>query len=187
MNLPSPALLGALFGASELALALFLRAKPGSSAQDKGSLRILWLVIAASIGLAILAVTRLPGLGFPDSAISYPVGVALFFCGLFLRWFSIFYLGRFFTVNVAIAADHRVVDTGPYRYVRHPSYTGALLAFVGYGICLSNFASLLIILLPVSAAFHHRMRIEESALSHALGQAYTQYCTRTKRLLPFVY
>jgi protein-S-isoprenylcysteine O-methyltransferase len=186
MHLPSAAVLGPIFGVSEVGLSLFLRAKSGSNAQDKGSLRILWLMILAGVSLAIFSTHWLPGLGFPDTGVSYPIGVSLFFSGLLLRWFSIIYLGRFFTVNVAIAEDHRVIDTGPYRYVRHPSYTGALLAFIGYGICLSNFASLVILLLPVFAAFLNRIRIEESALSNALG-AYMQYCKRTKRLIPYLY
>ena len=69
-------------------------------------------------------------------------GCALFRLGLMLRWYSIIYLGRFFTVNVAIHSGHEIIDTGPYRYIRHPSYTGALLAFLGLALTLANWVSL---------------------------------------------
>lgn len=187
MHLPSPAVLGPLFGISEILLGLFLRAKSDAQSRDKGSLRMLWLVILGSLFLAFVATKKLPGLGFAETGISYPLGVGLFFSGLLLRWISIIHLGRFFTVNVAIAKDHQLVDSGPYHYIRHPSYTGALLAFFGFGLCLSNLASLLLIMLPVSAAFLYRMRIEEAALSQALGDVYRDYCRRSKRLIPFIY
>ena len=65
----------------------------------------------------------------------YGAGLVLFAAGLSLRWYSVVYLGRLFTYDVAIAADHRVVDSGPYRYIRHPAYSGSLLTFVGLGVC----------------------------------------------------
>jgi hypothetical protein len=99
--------------------------------------------------------------------------VALFVGGMVLRWYSIIHLGRFFTVNVAIAADHQLVETGPYRFVRHPSYTGALLAFIGFAIVLRNWASVLVISLPIAFAFLYRINVEERALVQALGERYS--------------
>ena len=97
------------------------------------------------------------------------------------------YLGRLFTFDVAIAEDHRVIDTGPYRYVRHPTYTGSLLSFVGLGLCGGNLLSLVVLLVPITAAFLRRVAIEEAALTAALGARYADYVARTKRLVPFVY
>jgi protein-S-isoprenylcysteine O-methyltransferase Ste14 len=71
--------------------------------------------------------------------------------------------------------------------VRHPSYTGVLLAFVGFALSLRNWAALFVILLPIFAAFVYRMKVEEEALSRALGSSYTDYMRRTRRLVPFVY
>ncbi len=187
MHLPPPSILGPIFAIAEIALGIFMRAKSDAQSHDKGSLRMLWLVILASLYLGFQASHSFPMLGLADIGISYPIGVTLFFSGLCLRWFSIIYLGRFFTVNVAIAKDHRVIDTGPYRLIRHPSYTGALMAFLGFGLCLSNFASVLIIVLPVTAAFLYRIRIEEAALSDSLADAYRNYCQRSKRPIPFIY
>jgi protein-S-isoprenylcysteine O-methyltransferase Ste14 len=67
------------------------------------------------------------------------------------------------------------------------SYTGVLLAFVGFALTLGNWAALFVILLPIGVAFIHRMNVEENALSGALGPQYTDYMRRTKRLVPFIY
>jgi protein-S-isoprenylcysteine O-methyltransferase len=104
-----------------------------------------------------------------------------------LRWWAIITLGRFFTVDVTIEKDHELVERGPFRVVRHPSYTGVLLVFVGLGLSLGNWAALLVILLPIGVAFIHRMNVEEDALTGALGAHYTDYMRRTKRLVPFIY
>ncbi len=88
---------------------------------------------------------------------------------------------------MAIEKDHELVERGPFRIVRHPSYTGVLLAFVGLGLSLRNWAALLVILLPVGVAFIHRMNVEEDALSRALRTRYAEYMKRTKRLVPFIY
>ena len=130
---------------------------------------------------------RLPGGGTAASSSLQFAGVVLFVVGLLLRWWAIITLGRFFTVDVTIEKDHELVERGPFRVVRHPSYTGVLLAFVGLALTLGNWAALLVILLPISVAFIHRMNVEENALSGALGSQYTDYIRRTKRLVPFVY
>ena len=93
------------------------------------------------------------------------VGVALFVVGLLLRWWAIVTLGRFFTVDVTMRKVRELVERGPFRLVRHPSYTGVLLAFVGFALTLRNWGALLVILVPIFAAFIHRMNVEEEALS----------------------
>ncbi|PYL73808.1 MAG: hypothetical protein DMF22_00625 [Verrucomicrobia bacterium] len=80
-----------------------------------------------------------------------------------------------------------MIDSGPYRHIRHPTYTGALLAFVGLGFCFGNWLSILFLTVPIIAAFLWRIRIEERALTDALGEDYHAYAARTKRLIPFVY
>lgn len=107
--------------------------------------------------------------------------------GLALRWWAIVVLGRSFTVDVQIAPDHRLVESGPFRLVRHPSYTGVLLASFGFALSLCNWAALVIIMLPITAAFIRRMNVEEQALDAALGPTYADYIMRTKRLMPGFY
>jgi protein-S-isoprenylcysteine O-methyltransferase len=187
MHLPSAATLGLCYGLSEAALGIFKRSGSVSRDADRSSLRLLWVVILCSVTAAVLAAQLLPQAGSALLVRAYPVGVAVFAAGLALRWYSIVYLGRFFTVDVAIAEDHRVVDSGPYRFVRHPSYTGALLAFLGIGMCIGNWVSLLAVTVPIGWAFMRRIRVEEAALHAALGDSYAAYARRTKRLVPLAY
>jgi protein-S-isoprenylcysteine O-methyltransferase len=115
------------------------------------------------------------------------LGAGLFAVGTILRWWSIVHLGRFFSVDVAIASDHKVVETGPYRFVRHPSYTGLLLQCAGLGIVLRTTLSLLVIIVPTFLVLFHRIRVEEKALLANFGKDYEAYTRRTKRLLPGVF
>jgi protein-S-isoprenylcysteine O-methyltransferase len=104
-----------------------------------------------------------------------------------LRWYSIRVLGRFFTRDVAIRENHRIVRSGPYRILRHPSYSGYLLAVTGIAVALNNWAASAEILIVNLAIYVHRMRIEESALRLAFGDAYIAYQAETKMIVPFIY
>jgi protein-S-isoprenylcysteine O-methyltransferase len=162
------------------------RSKTGVS-QDRSTLRMLWIVIMASIFAAIYVATNLRSARIGNHHLLDPLAIILFVIGLVLRWWSIIILGRFFTVDVTIEKDHELVEAGPYRLVRHPSYTGVLVAFLGWGLALHNWLALLLLLLPISFAFVRRMKVEEEALRGALGERYASYMQRTRRLLPFIY
>lgn len=185
IELPSALYFFILLGVSEIGLALVKRSHTGKN--DGGSLGVLWSVIMACIAMAIYVSYTLPGFGYGFHLAGYALGALVFFFGMVLRWWAIIHLGRFFTVNVAIAKDHHVVSDGPYRLVRHPSYTGALLAFLGLGILVHNWLAALLLVVPITIAFLWRIHIEEQALSKALGPAYTDYMSRTKKLVPFLF
>lgn len=186
-TLPSPQYFFIVLGISELGLALFKRSGRSAQRKDKGSFGMLWAVIGVSIFLAIYISIAWPQFGHGVSLLSYGLGSLFFALGTGLRWWSIIHLGRFFTVDVAIAKDHTVVSDGPYRLVRHPSYSGALLGFLGLGLLVHNWLAAIPLLVPITVMFLWRMKVEEQALSAALGTAYTDYMARTKRLLPYVY
>jgi protein-S-isoprenylcysteine O-methyltransferase len=179
--------LGIVFCASELFLSLAKRSKATGLSKDRGSLWMLWAVIAVCIFLARTWVFMMPQDRSPFLQSLRPLGEGLVAMGLVLRWGSILYLGRYFTVDVSIAAGQRVVDTGPYRLIRHPSYTGALVAFLGLGILFNDWVSMGILMVPILIAFLRRISIEEAALKEGLGEAYGAYCARTKRLVPWIY
>jgi protein-S-isoprenylcysteine O-methyltransferase len=180
--------LGLVYLISELLLTVTRRSRSRTGTkQDRSTLRVLWVVIMASVAAGIYVAGNWPAATLPHGRMVAFAGVVLFIGGLLLRWWAIITLGRFFTVDVTIEKDHQLVERGPFRMVRHPSYTGVLLAFVGFALSLRNWAALLVILLPIGVAFIHRMNVEEEALSRALGGRYTDYIRRTKRLVPFVY
>lgn len=177
---------GLLF--SELALIWRKRASRAPSTRlDRGSHLLLWAIILGSIIAGNLAALSnvgpklLPGLPWRW------FGAGLFAFGTALRWWAIVHLGRFFSVDVAISSDHQVVDTGPYRVVRHPSYTGLLLQCAGLGVVLGTVLSFLIILVPTFFVLCHRIQVEERVLLANFGSGYAAYSRRTKRLLPGIF
>src|SRR5215211_1334456 len=181
-------LLGLIYLTSELLLMVTRRSRSRTGTkQDRSTLRVVWLVIVGSVAAGVYVAKQLPVAALPHQRSFAVAGVVLFVFGLLLRWWAIITLGRFFTVDVTIEKDHELVERDPFRVVRHPSYTGVLLAFVGVALSLGNWAALLVTLVPIGAAFIHRMNVEENALSGALGSKYTDYMRRTKRLVPFVY
>ena len=187
MHASISALLGLFYGLSEAGIGFMKRSRDDSVDADRHSLRLIWVTILLSLTAGFLASSHLSVAALNAGPELFWLGCALFVFGLALRWYSIFYLGRFFTVTVAIHSGHEIVDNGPYRLIRHPSYTGALLGFLGLALTLDNWASLALIMVPITWVFLRRMRIEERALANGLGRPYTDYMKRTKRLVPFVY
>jgi protein-S-isoprenylcysteine O-methyltransferase len=187
--------LGLLFFASEILLTVTRRSRSKSGTkQDKSTLGMIWVVIGLSItagifvaGSAFLWENGLWMFELPRGQAVTAAAVVLFAAGLILRWWAIVTLGKFFTVDVTIEKDHELVERGPFRWVRHPSYTGVLLAFLGWALTLRNWVAIAVVLLPIFVAFVRRMNVEEDALRGALGDRYSQYMGRTKRLIPLVY
>jgi protein-S-isoprenylcysteine O-methyltransferase len=179
-------LLTLLFFGSELTLAVLRRSrrKDGATRADRGSGLVLWFVISLAITAASSLSGNRPGrFPFPPSW-TRAVATVLLLGGVSIRWWAVITLGKFFTVDVATHDDHSLVDTGPFRFVRHPSYTGLLMEFCGFGVSLGNGASLLVLMVPVVAALAYRMQVEEAALRRVLGASYDAYCARTKRIIP---
>ena len=180
--------LGVLFGLSEFALAAFRRSRgDGTRREDRGSLALIWIVVVASI-TACIVISGSTDVGrFHLGAAGRAIGIAVFVAGLAIRWWSIVHLGRYFTVDVAIHEDHRLVTDGPYAFARHPSYTGALLATLALGILAHNVIGLVVLMVPVTAVMLHRIGIEERALRRAFGAEYVAYAARVKALVPGVW
>jgi len=115
------------------------------------------------------------------------LGLALIVIGVIIRLIIIKSLGSFFTANVTIKQNHKLKTDGFYRFLRHPSYTALLLSFIGFGISLNNWISLMIIVITILIVFINRIRIEEKVLIEYFGQEYLDYKKTTKALIPFIY
>jgi protein-S-isoprenylcysteine O-methyltransferase Ste14 len=147
-----------------------------------------------TFGLVVVSVAVAVNLGFRAAHVHSTVfggswapaavGLAVLAAGVTLRTWAILTLGRLFKFVVVIQEGHRVVASGPYRLLRHPSYTGALVAFLGVGIVLDNWLSMLALVLIPLLAILVRINVEEAALGNALGREYTIYASRTRRLVP---
>jgi protein-S-isoprenylcysteine O-methyltransferase Ste14 len=107
--------------------------------------------------------------------------------GVALRWWAILTLGNSFTFDVAVRSTQTVVHAGPYRLVRHPSYSGMLLTLFGVGRALANWSSVVSLLTFGLIGLLYRVWVEERALAEALDQPYVDYMRRTKRFIPFVF
>lgn len=114
-------------------------------------------------------------------------GLSLLIIGILIRGNAIRVLGKYFTGTVLIKSDHRLIRSGPYKHVRHPAYTGALLAHFGLGLSFSNWFTLGFSTIPFIAVALYRMRVEEQALREAFGSEYVDYSQTSKRLIPRVY
>jgi protein-S-isoprenylcysteine O-methyltransferase Ste14 len=147
----------------------------------------LWLAIASGLILAnVFQSTAVGLLGVPRD-VSMAAALSLLLCGLILRWTAILTLGRFFSPTVAVRPGQKVVQSGVFRHVRHPAYSGLLLAFCGAGVAYGNWLSLVVLLVPVMAALAYRIGVEERMLVGTFGHEYEEYRSRTKRLVPFIY
>jgi protein-S-isoprenylcysteine O-methyltransferase Ste14 len=107
--------------------------------------------------------------------------------GLIIRWVSIYKLKAFFTVTVSIQKDHKIVNSGIYKHIRHPAYLGSLISFLGLGMALQNWLSLLIIVFPIFGALSYRIYVEEKVLNREFGEEYARYVSHTKKIIPGIY
>src|SRR5205807_3258415 len=124
--------LGLIYLVSEVLLTITRRSRSRTGTkQDRSTLRMLWIIIMASVTAGVFVAGNWRAGALPHGRLFEITGAVLFAVGLLLRGGAIITLGRFFTVDVTIEKDHELVERGPFRMVRHPSYTGVLLAFVG--------------------------------------------------------
>lgn len=173
-----------VWGLIELRQGLHRRSEARSA--DDGSLMVVRL---AAIGGALLAAT-FAGLrfgAFPYSRVVLAISLLLVWSGIALRVWSFRTLGHYFTFVVMTSADQPVITSGPYRYLRHPSYLGIMLILTGISLSYGNWLSLAAIVLCSLVGFLNRIRVEEAALATTLGTRYTAYANGRKRLIPYVW
>lgn len=152
------------------------------------SRRLLRLTQLPALAMALIAAVVLPGLALPGNRFSFWIGgLALMCLGAALRRWAIVTLGRLFSGSITIQRDHHIVTTGPYRWLRHPSYTGGWMVMVGFGLGTGNALSLLLCLGLPLIGLVHRIEAEEAELASALPAEYTDYAARTRRMIPFLW
>jgi protein-S-isoprenylcysteine O-methyltransferase Ste14 len=163
------------------------RLRAGAQRQDHGSQLVLLCLVVAGFFLSTVPALQVPGTAITGAReLLFWVGILLIYAGMAFRFYAIHVLGRFFTTTVAVAPEQSVIESGPYRLIRHPSYTGLLILFFGYGLCLTNWLSLLVLIGCALIGLGYRIHVEERVLQAQLGQPYQDYMRRTKRLIPFV-
>jgi len=172
-----------------LALELLTRARSrlnGEGArEDRNSLLVVWFAVAGGLGAAFALAAQAQGAAIGVARWPlFVLGLVLMASGVAFRQWAILSLGRYFTVDVRVHSGQPVVQSGPYRWVRHPSYTGLLLTLAGVGLALGNWAALLVLFVLPPAGLVHRIRLEERALTEALGEPYRRFAATRARLVP---
>jgi protein-S-isoprenylcysteine O-methyltransferase Ste14 len=185
---PIPAV---LFGCTALVWMLTevrqgLRRRADAANSDRYSLMVVRASVLVGVLLAVWA-QRVTATQFAVTTLVFALSLALLWSGIALRWWCFRTLGLYFTFTVMTSSDQQVITTGPYELLRHPSYAAMLLALTGIGLTFGNWLSLLALLLLASLGFVNRIRVEEAALSRALGARYTTYASTRKRLIPYIW
>jgi protein-S-isoprenylcysteine O-methyltransferase Ste14 len=155
--------------------------------RDNGSLFAIYFLQLAGFGVAfsLWGSGHAPPPRLGPWALWAGAAVALF--GIVLRGWSVRTLGQYFTYVVKVSPDQKVVQTGPYRLIRHPSYTGGLLTGIGVGLSMRYGLGPLIVGGAILASYLIRIGVEERALAEGIGEPYRAYMRRTKRLIPFIW
>ena len=177
----------ALYGFFEIFMSRLQKDKREiSKSGDKGSIWLLTISITIGYWLSfIIAATKTGRIYHWNTFFLF--GSILAVIGLIIRVTSILQLKQQFTYTVTKIENHELVETGFYKIIRHPGYLGQLIIFLGISTCLSNWLSILLMLVPVLLGYLNRINVEEKFMAEQMGQIYLDYQKRTKRLIPAIY
>jgi protein-S-isoprenylcysteine O-methyltransferase Ste14 len=150
---------------------------------DHGSYWLILLIVWGSIIISFLA--RALNLGVFHNNLQF-IGLGCIFVGIVFREWAVLSLGRFFTVAVTVASGQILVKDGPYRWLRHPAYSGSILSLVGFPLALGTWPGFLAVLVLSLAGFLYRVKIEEKALLGGFGEEYREYMQHTWRFFPWI-
>ena len=118
---------------------------------------------------------------------TYYLGLTLSILGAMLWFWGHQTLGKYYSQALVIYEGHQLVERGPYRFVRHPSYTGLILVYLGIGLAAQSWAGEVVTLLATMIFAAYRIPVEEKALIKEFGEKYITYSRRVKRLIPFIF
>ncbi|WEB45427.1 MULTISPECIES: isoprenylcysteine carboxylmethyltransferase family protein [Streptomyces] len=157
------------------------------ASERRSTLVLLGMGVLGEAGAVALAWRRptVPLVG--DRTTAALVALPAVWAGLAVRWWAVRTLGTHFRATIDVRDDQPVIRTGPYRYVRHPSYTGGLLAVAGAATVLNDVPAWLVLTGSTLAALLYRIHTEDTILIHHLGPDYTDYAATTPRLIPRVW
>jgi protein-S-isoprenylcysteine O-methyltransferase Ste14 len=176
-----------LYGFFEVFMNLRQRSKSKvTTSSDKSSLW--WLYGLITLGYALsfaIGATKIGRMGYWN--IFFVIGMALIVIGFMVRIHSIQMLKQYFTYSVAKVENQKIIETGLYKFIRHPGYLGQLIIFIGISTALSNWLSVLLMMIPVTIGYNYRIKVEERFMIEQMGESYLDYKKRTKRMIPMIY
>lgn len=156
--------------------------------RDRGSLLVVVVAVAVGVGGGFALAGAVDAAAIAEGRWPlFVAGLVLMAAGIAIRQWAVAVLGRFFTVDVRVHPGQTVVERGPYRWVRHPAYTGMITTLVGIGLALGNWASLAVLAVVPAAGLVVRIRFEERALLEGIGEPYRRFAAGRPRLFPGVW
>jgi len=164
-----------------------LHRRTGATHADRGSQYIVRIGIGGGLVAAILLAKAVPAAQIKPIALAAWLGLIFLWCGAGMRIWCFRTLGTYFTFSVQTSSDQPIITSGPYRLLRHPSYTGFLLGLTGVGFFIDNWLSILAVLAVGLVGLSYRIAVEERALEAEMGDRYRQFAATRKRLIPFVW
>jgi protein-S-isoprenylcysteine O-methyltransferase Ste14 len=157
-----------------------------TTSSDKGSLWLLYILITIGYALSFsIGATKIGRMNHWDAF--FAVGVVLAVIGFTIRIQSMLTLKQYFTYSVSKVENHELIETGLYKTIRHPGYLGQLMIFAGISTSLSNWLSILLMMIPVTIGYIYRIKVEEKFMIEQMGENYLNYQKRTKRIIPMIY
>ncbi len=178
--------LGYLIGG---AVYLFWYKRPKPAVREEISDRSFWLILPGFLAVFFgppLELIYCPAI-FPRGLLMQVIGLSLVIVAVILRLWTRQALKGMYTGHIQVMVDHRLVQAGPYRWVRHPGYSGFVLMALGISIGYSSAVGLVAILALMLPSLAYRMQVEEKLLIEEFGDQYRAYVRRTKRLVPGVW
>jgi protein-S-isoprenylcysteine O-methyltransferase Ste14 len=153
---------------------------------DRLSIWILGVFIAIGYSLSFsIGATKIGAIYHWDTF--FVIGAILVIVGLIIRINAILTLKQHFTYTVTKIENHELIETGLYKNIRHPGYLGQLIIIIGISTSLSNWLSIVFMIVPVMIGYIYRIIVEEKFMIEQMGQKYIDYQKKTKRLIPKLY
>jgi len=159
----------------------------GPDSKDGGSIKVIMAGMGSAFFLAF-PLAFVSAWSFPGSwqVPLFVVGVLMLLSGSLLRRYCWRTLGEYFTGDVKARPEQPVINSGPYRLVRHPSYTAGMMMMIGIGLALGSWASSTLITIGAIATYGYRVAVEERALLDAIGEPYRAFMKERKRFIPYI-
>jgi protein-S-isoprenylcysteine O-methyltransferase Ste14 len=177
---------GSLLAWSVLEVSQGRHSRTGATRADRGSLVVLRVTTAAGFAFGVVVAHVAPAASISRDVALW-IGMTLLWSGIALRAWSFRTLGDYFTFTVQTSSDQTLITDGPYRFVRHPSYLGMVLALLGVAFQLANWLALVAVAVPMIAGLVYRIQVEEQALDDELGERWRTYAGSRSRLVPHVW
>jgi protein-S-isoprenylcysteine O-methyltransferase Ste14 len=176
-----------LYGFFEVFMNLRQRSKnSATTTNDKGSLWLLYGLITLGYTLSFsIGATKIGRMNHWNTF--FAIGMGMVVIGFIIRIYSILTLKQYFTYAVAKVENHQIIDTGLYKFIRHPGYLGQVIIFMGISISISNWLSIVLMMIPITLGYLYRIKVEEKFLTDQFGEDYKHYQDRTKRIIPMLY